>query len=161
MRDWTKTLYPSSYKGVPFWIKHDDMLTGRRLNVTEIPRSDIPFIEDLGAKQQPIDIAGYFIGDVSDVQLTALEKVCAQDGAGPLVMPAQGPLTARCHQIKRNRDRDQMGRFGFDASFVLDPRSGFATPQSALPADYLAQRAFDAADGLLPALGGLLKSFHV
>jgi prophage DNA circulation protein len=161
MRDWLTTLYPASYKGVPFWVERDSMETGRRLDVTEIPNSDIPFIEDLGARQQPIDINGYFIGDVSDVQMTALEAVCGQAGAGPLVMPAQGPLTARCQHIKRDRLRDKMGRFGFNAVFILDPRSGAAAATAAYPAAYLAQLAFDANDQLGVALTGMLAGFQV
>ena len=161
MRDWTKTLYPASYNGVPFWIERDHMDTGRRLNVTEIPGSDQPFIEDLGAKQQPVEISGYFIGDVSDAQMTALETVCGQDGPGVLVLPAQGPLTARCHHIKRDRLRDKMGRFGFEAVFILDPRSGFASPTAAYPAAYLAQLAFDANDNLAGSLTSLLGNLAV
>ena len=161
MRDWTRTLFDASFKGVPFWVKVDRMDTGRRLNVTEIPASDLPKIEDLGARQRPVEIHGYFLGDVSDVEMTALETVCNQPGAGTLVLPAQGPVTARCHIIKRHRDRDQMGRFGFDAQFVLDPRSGFAAPAAAYPADYLAQRAFDAADGLAAALPSVLGGLRV
>lgn len=161
MRDWTQTLYSASYKGVPFWVKRDGGDVGRRLDVVDIPGADAPFIEDLGAKRQPIEISGYFIGDVSDVQMTALETVCNQAGAGVLVLPAQGPVTARCEDVKRSRERDQMGRFGFEAHFVLDPRSGFAGAAAALPADYLAQLAFDANDRLGVALVGVLAAFQV
>lgn len=161
MRDWPKTLFPASFRGVPFWIKTDDMETGRRLDGVEIPGSDIPFFEDLGAKKQPIAIQGYFIGDFSDQQMTALEKACGQAGAGTLVMPAQGPLTARCEQIKRTRDRDQMGRFGFDATFFLDPRSGFPASQASFPSDFLAQRAFDAGDDLSLSLTSLTGGLQV
>lgn len=160
-RDWTKTLFPASFRGVPFWIKRDNMDTGRRLNVTDIPGSDTPFIEDLGAKHRPIEITGYYLSDTSDSEMTALETACDQDGAGVLVMPAQGPLTARCDHIKRDRQRDEMGRFAFEARFILDPRSGFATPQSALPAAYLAQLAFDANDALAAALPGFLSGVSV
>ena len=156
MRDWTKTLFLASFKGVPFWVKHDEMATGRRLDIADIPGSDIPLYEDLGAQHQIVQIVGYFIGDVSDAEMSALEKACGQAGPGVLVMPAQGPMNVRCEQIKRNRDRDQMGRFGFEATFFVDPRSGFASPQSAFPADYLAQIAFDASDGLGASLNGLM-----
>ena len=160
MRDWTRTLSPASFKGVPFWVRHDDMATGRRLNVSEIPNSDDPFFEDLGAKRRPVQISGYFIGDVSDAQMIALETVCGQKGAGPLSLPAQGLVTARCEDIKRRRDRDEMGKFAFEATFILDPRSGFANPTAALPAEYLAQRAFDASDGLAAALPGLISGLR-
>lgn len=156
MRDWTKTLYPASFRGVPFWIRRDTQDVGRRLDVVDIPGAETPLIEDIGAKHQGIDVTGYMIGDTSDVQMAALEAACNQSGAGVLVMPAQGPLTARCEQIKRDRHRDEMGKISFEARFVLDPRNGFAAPFAALPADFLAQRAFDANDTLAGALAGVL-----
>lgn len=156
MRDWTKTLYPASFRGVPFWIRHDTQDIGRRLDVVEIPGAETPLIEDVGAKHQTIEVSGYMIGDASDAQMAALEAACNQVGAGVLVMPAQGPLTARCEHIKRDRHRDEMGKIVFEAHFVLDPRSSFALSSAALPADFLAQRAFDANDALKSALTGLI-----
>jgi prophage DNA circulation protein len=161
MRDWTVTLNPASFRGVPFWIERDSQETGRRLDVVEIPAADAPIIEDLGARQQPVEIAGYFVGDVSDAQMTTLEAACNQAGPGVLVMPAQGPLTARCHHIKRDRMRDKMGYFGFQAAFVLDPRNGAGATAPAFPADYLAQLAFDAGDQLAGALGGLMQGIQI
>lgn len=160
MRDWTKTLYPASWKGVPFWVEQDGGDAGRRINVTDIPGSDKPFIEDLGGKQRRIEIGGYFIGDFSDAQMAAFEASINTKGAGTLVMPAQGPLTARGEHCRRMRFRDRMGRFGFQARFVLDPRSGFADPQSGYPADYLAQRVFDASGVLAGALPSLIAGLR-
>lgn len=160
MRDWTKTLMPSSYAGVPFWIERDNMTTGRRLDGVEIPGSDIPFFEDLGAKKRPIEIDGYFIGDVSDAQMTSLENACNRAGAFTLVMPAQGSLQARCDDIRRDRLRDKMGLFAFKAKFWLDPRAGGAGA-SAFPATYLAQMTFDANDNLGASLSGMLAGFTV
>lgn len=158
-RDWTKTLYPFSFRGIPGWVERDNAEIGRRLDGVEIPGSDIPFFEDLGAKKQPIEIDGYFIGDVSDSQMTALENAGNQDGAGTLVMPAQGPLTARCEFIRRDRMRDRMGKFAFKAKFWLDPRSGGGATAS-LPPSYLAQLAFDANDSLGNSLSGMLSGFQ-
>lgn len=159
MRNWTKSLYPASFRGIPFWVERDKMVTGRRLDGVEIPGSDVPFFEDLGAKKRPISINGYFIGDASDVEMTSLENACNQDGAGILVMPAQGPLTARCEDIDRDRMRDKMGLFAFVAKFWLDPRSGVGATAS-LPPAYLAQLAFDANDSLGNSLSGMLSGFQ-
>jgi prophage DNA circulation protein len=160
-RDWMADFYSASWRGVGFWVKRDSMDTGRRLNVTEIPNSDVPFIEDLGAKHRNIEINGYFLSDVSDAEIISLENAIQQGGAGVLVMPAQGPLTARGENIKRDRQRDEMGRIGFEAKFILDPRSGFATPTPAYPADYLAQLAFDANDNMGAAMQAMLSGFQV
>jgi|SRR6185437_7226233 len=161
MIDWTKTFFATSFKGVPFWAQRDDLEVGRRLDVVEPPGSDIPFIEDLGASKQPVDISGYVIGDASLTQMAALIAVCNQAGAGALVLPIDGPVSARCLKIKRTRERDRMGKITFEANFVLDPRSGFASPASAYPPAYLAQLAFDANDRLAGALGAMLSGFRV
>lgn len=161
MIDWTKALFPTSFKGVPFWAQRDDLEAGRRLDVVEPPGSDTPFIEDLGARRQPVGISGYVIGDPSVAQMAALIAVCSQAGAGVLVLPTDGPLTARCLTIKRTRERDRMGKITFEARFMLDPASGFATPQAAYPAAYLAQLVFDTGDQLGAALSGALAGFQV
>jgi prophage DNA circulation protein len=153
MRDWTATLWPASFKGVPFWVERDHADTGRRVSTTSFPGSDDPFNEDLGRKARYIEITGYFIGDVSDVEMTALEAACdTGSGPGVLVMPAQGPIAARCETIKRDRMRDKMGRFGFEAKFV---REGLASPLQ--PQEFLAQLAFDAVDALAAAAPAFLN----
>jgi prophage DNA circulation protein len=153
MRDWMATLWPASFMGVPFWVEDDGATTGRRVSTTSFPGVDEPFNEDLGRKARYIEISGYFIGDVSDGQMTALEAVC--DGvstAGTLVLPAQGPIQARCEDIKRNRKRDKMGRFGFTAKFV---REGLGSPLA--PSEFLAQLAFDAVGALTAAAPAFLN----
>ncbi len=151
-RDWPATLWPASFMGVPFWVERDHATTGRRISVTSFPGVDEPFNEDLGRIARTVEITGYFIGDVSDRGMTALETACESDaGVGVLVLPAQGPIQARCETIKRDRMRDKMGRFGFEAKFV---REGLSSPLA--PAEYLAQLAFDAAGTLAAAAPSLL-----
>lgn len=152
-RDWMATLWPSSYKGMPFWIEHDGGATGRRLAVTDLPGAEDPDVEDIGRKTRTIDVTGYMLGDVSDVQMTSLETICETVGPGVLVMPAQGPITAWCDEIKRDRLRDKMGYFGFTAKFI---RVG-GSPAGALPGPYLAQLAFDGVTALAGAAAGFLN----
>jgi prophage DNA circulation protein len=154
MRDWTATLWPASFAGVPFWVEDDGATTGRRVSTSSYAGVDEPFNEDLGRKARYIEIVGYFIGDVSDSQMTALELACdSTSTAATLVMPAQGPIQARCEEIKRNRKRDKMGRFGFTARFV---REGLASPLQ--PTQFLAQLAFDAVDALSAAAPAFLNA---
>lgn len=152
-RDWTKTLFPASYMGVPFWVETDRAETGRRLQVSELPGVDLPDIEDLGRKANHFEISGYFIGDVSDTQMTSLEQVCGAQGPGTLVLPAQGPQLVHCESIRRRREKKKMGYFGFEAKFVLATAS--AAPTSVA---YLAQLVFNAAAAVGAAAPGFLNA---
>jgi prophage DNA circulation protein len=151
MRDWMATLWPASYKGVPFWVERDHADTGRRVSSSEFAGADEPFNEDLGRKARTIEITGYLIGDSADDEIAALEAACGDGSdAGVLIMPAQGPITARCERLKRDRLRDKMGRFGFEAKFI---REGVSSPLQ--PAEFLAQLAFDAVEALAAAAASL------
>jgi prophage DNA circulation protein len=150
-------LMAASFKGVPFWIEKDQASVGRRLDITSYPGSDAWNIEDLGRLPEPIQISGYLIGEQSGSQISALEAAARLEGVGPLVLPAQGPQTARLLTIKRDRHRDKQGRFGFEAHFILIG-AAIATAQ---PAPYLAQLAFDAVGQLSAAAGGFLNGLQV
>jgi prophage DNA circulation protein len=156
LRDWTQTLFPASYMGVPFWVKSDKAPGGRRLAVTEKPGVDTPDIEDLGNKARFFHVDGYTLGDASDVQMAALTAVCNSAGPGVLVLPAQGPQLVHCEDFEPSRDRDKMGRFGFTAKFILAGVSPSVTPP-----EYLAQLAFDAVGALSGAASGFLSGLSL
>jgi prophage DNA circulation protein len=140
MRNWMASLWPASFRGAAFWVKHDSTESGRRLSVTSLPDNDIPDIEDLGGKPFNISVTGYTLGDASDGDIAAVEAMCNMPGAGPLVLPAQGPMFAWCESFHRQRERDEQGKFTFEARFVLSAPT-FGTANSS----YLAQLTFDAA----------------
>ncbi len=152
-RDWMATLLPASYGGVPFWVKEDSAETGRRLHVAVFPGANQPFIEDLGLPARRIEISGYTTGDASDAILAALEAAAETQGPATLVMPSQGPIQARCEKIKRRRDRDKMGYFGFEATFVREGISSVLTPMP-----YLAQTVFNGLSQFTSAAIGFLQN---
>ena len=151
-RDWMSTLWPASFRGVPFYIERDGATTGRRLAPTEYVDRDQPDFEDLGGAIRSINITGYVVGDFADAGIAALEAVCVIPGPGFLVLPAQGPTPARFKTLKRDRHRDKQGYFGFEAEFYFE---GAAT--LAQPIEYLAQLAFDAAGALSAAAPAFLN----
>jgi prophage DNA circulation protein len=151
-RNWIADLLPASFAGIPFFVERDYASTGRRIATTEFAGSDEPFNEDLGRTARTIEIGGYCGGDTSDAQMLALEATCDSGIAATLVMPAQGPVLVRCRQIRRERQRDKMGRFGFHAHFV---REGVSNALA--PAEFLAQLAFDAGSALSAAAPGFLS----
>jgi prophage DNA circulation protein len=152
-RDWAATLWPASFKGVPFWAERDKDVVGKRLAVHEFPGRDDPFIEDLGAKARTFDLTAYFVDDDADIEADAFIAAVLQAGPGVLVLPAQGPINARAHLAERERIRDRAGYFGIQAKFY---KEGAAVANA--PSDFLQQIVFDAGDALVGAATSLLSS---
>jgi prophage DNA circulation protein len=152
VRNWIVDLLPASFGGAPFFVERDYAVTGRRIATTVFAGSDEPFNEDLGRVARTIEIDGYTAGDTSDAQMLVLEAACESGVASTLVMPSQGPIQARCLHIRRDRLRDKMGRFGFQANFVREGISSALAPSA-----FLAQLAFDAGSALSTAAPAFLS----
>lgn len=123
-RNWLKTLFPASFKGVPFQTEHDEEEGGRRIVIHEFPMRDDPFNEDLGEAKREFEITAYVASDNVESEAGALLAVMAQRGPGTLVLPTHGPLWVRCLTFKRNREKDKAGKIAISAKFV---REGAAT----------------------------------
>lgn len=122
-RDWLASLWPASYKGVPFYVDRDREEGGRRIVSHEFPMRDDPFNEDLGEKKRTFSVSAYVASDAADAEAAALSAICATRGAGILVLPAHGQIIARCTEFRRDRDKDRAGLVAFSIEFV---REGFA-----------------------------------
>lgn len=122
-RDWTRTLWPASYKGVPFFVDRDGEEGGRRIVTHEFPMRDIPYNEDLGEKKRTFAVAAYLASDRADADAAALTAICATRGAGVLVLPAHGQITARCTDFRRARDKDRSGYIAYTLDFVREGAS--------------------------------------
>lgn len=121
-RDWLSTLWPASFRGVPFFVQHDEEIPGRRLVVHEFPNRDLPYIEDLGEAARRFSVEAYLASDTADVQAAALVAAVALKGAGTLVLPSHGVLMAHALTASRMRDKDTAGYIAFRIEFV---REGF------------------------------------
>ena len=141
-RDWTKTLWPASYKGAPFWVENDSLPDGRRLVVHEFPNRDEPFVEDMGRKAGTIEVTAYVASDLADVEAQALRGLAALKGAGPLVLPVWGVLDAHLQDVKPAHDKSKLGYVALTMTFV---RAGADAPL--VTVESLAQLVFDAAEG--------------
>lgn len=148
-RDWLKTLWPASYKGVPFQVEDDSEKGGRRKAIHKYPNRDDPFIEDMGEDQRDFGITAYVASDAADVDAAAVIAICAQAGAGTLVLPAQGPVTVQCLTFKRTRSKDKHGHIALELEFVRD---GASNAQPSVLS--LANLVFIGADTLESALSG-------
>lgn len=123
-RNWLKTLFPASYRGVPFQTERDEEQGGRRIVAHEFPMRDAPFLEDLGEAKREYDITAYVAADDAEARAAALLAVLAQRGFGILVLPTHGPLTVRCVAFKRDREKDRAGKIAISAKFWREGASG-------------------------------------
>lgn len=146
-RDWLRTLWPASFKGVPFKVERDMEGAGRRVIIHEFPMRDIPYLEDLGEARRFFDVLAYVASDRADAEAAALIQACAARGAGVLVLPSHGPITVRCLSANRRRDKDRHGYIAVSMNMVREGASG-ALGSVAM----LANLAFAAADNLSAAL---------
>jgi prophage DNA circulation protein len=152
-RDWLTTLWPASFKGVPFFFEQDKEKGGRGLVIHEFPNRDDPFIEDLGEAPRFYSGSAYVHGDNADSLASALKAALASRGAGILVVPYFGPVTVHCQTFERATQRDQMGYVAFEIECV---RKGVDSGLISVP--LLQNIAFGAAQSLAVALGGLFPT---
>lgn len=151
-RDWLKTLWPASFKGVPFFFEQDKEEGGRGLVIHTFPNRDDPFVEDLGEEPRYYSGSAYVHGDNADSLANALKAALASRGAGMLVVPYFGPVTVHCQTFERATQRDQMGYVAFELKFV---RKGAASGLISVP--FLQNVAFVAADNAVTVLGQLFS----
>ncbi len=149
-RDWLTTLWPASFKGVPFYFESDKEEGGRGLVVHEFPNRDDPFVEDLGEAPRIYSGFAYVHGDAADQLASTLKAALASRGAGTLVVPYFGPVTVHCQTFERQTQRDQMGYVAFEIKCV---RAGASSALVSVP--FLQNQAFVAVERVAAAVAAL------
>ena len=149
-RDWPADLWPTSFKGVPFWTRKVDSEFGKRLQKDQYPEQDAPFIQELGADLRPDQVDAYLVGDTSDTDADAFVSMLLSMDTGMLVHPTEGPISVWFEKGRRAYELDRQGFIGFSLTFV---RAG--SPVSNVSGDFLAQMVVDAADAVSGALSAL------
>lgn len=146
-RDWLSTLWPASYKGVPFYFETDTEEGGLDQVVHEFPKSDKPFVEDMGEGARYFSGTAYVHGDDVDAREAAFKAALTAHGPGVLVLPLQGPVLVHAMPFTRTHERDRLGYVAFEIKFV---REGAATAQISVP--FALNQAFVAADAAAAAI---------
>lgn len=123
-RDWTKTLWRTSYKGAAFWVETDTEGGARRIVIHEFPMRDTPYLEDLGERYRDYTVTAYVASDRADTEAAALMATCAQRGPGVMVLPTIGPVLVRCLEFSRTHERDRLGFIAHELRFVREGASG-------------------------------------
>ena len=123
-RDWTSTLWPASFNGVPFYVQRADRAGRRRLVVHEFPFRDEPLIQDMGSGAGKIMVEAYQLSDSADSQAKGLESALGAGGRGMLVLPDIGMVMARAEEWKPVYDMEKLGYIGWSITFVRDSGAG-------------------------------------
>lgn len=125
MSTWRDQLHPASFRGVPFHVDSDSMPAGRRTQTHEYPQRDKPLVEDLGRVTREIKLAAFVIGEDCYFQRDNLLNALDKPGAGELVHPWYGRLTATATACSVSHERREGGMVRFDLVFVEDGEKGF------------------------------------
>lgn len=151
-RDWLSTLWPASFKGVPFYFESDEEEGGRGLVIHKFVNRDDPFVEDLGEEPRFFSGSAYVHGDDADAQAVTLAEVLASRGTGILTVPIRGPVPVQCQTFRRRHERDKLGYAAFEVKFVRDAATfGLVSVGSILNEAFGAvSRAVSAAATLFP-----------
>lgn len=151
-RDWPRTLRPASFRGVPFYVEHDTVETGRRLAIHEFPLKDAPYIEDMGRDTNKISVTAYVVGNDSDGHEKALRSACERGGPGTLSLPIDR-FEVHCESCSREWKKDKLGLIAFSIKFVREGTGG-----AALPMGFLASQVGTGALGLVGAIASRLAA---
>ena len=115
--NWKTRLRPASFRGVRFFVDSTDSEAGRKIQLHEYPKRDIPYAEDMGKITRTYRFTAFVIGkdcfDQRDKLLEALEK----EGAGELVHPFLGTLTVKVGECKFKHSRTEGGLVRFELLF--------------------------------------------
>ena len=110
---------PASFKGVPFEALEVTSQHGRRGAQGEFPWGENTAYVDLGRSIRTYSISGRFSDNNHIAMANALAAAVETPGAGILIHPTRGVITAACKSLKiKDNPIDSAGVTTFDAEFV-------------------------------------------
>lgn len=146
-----------SFKGAAFWVQQAELEVGRRVQVHEYPKRDMPLAEDLGRKARKIQIEAYCLGDDYMEERDALVAAVEEAGPGTLRHPYWGTLTVT---ITSFRVREGTREGGYAAITLQCVESGEQTyPNIATNTQHAVKAAAD--QSLADAINSFADSFAI
>lgn len=115
--DWRAKLRKASFRGVEFYVDSTSSPVGRKVQLHEYPKRDIPFAEDMGKVSRTYRFRAFVIGNDCFDQRDKLLKALETEGAGTLVHPWLGTLTVKPGQCTVSHERLEGGMVRFDLVF--------------------------------------------
>nr|WP_311528708.1 DNA circularization N-terminal domain-containing protein [uncultured Ralstonia sp.] len=159
MTQYSDSLHPASFRGVPFQINGADCGVGRRVQVHEYPQRDMPWVEDLGRATREIALEAFLIGADYIDQVNRLLSALETAGPGKLVHPWLGTMQVCLSAPARVRFDSGLGLATVTLSFVESGELSFPNPTSStqatsrLAADGLATAAIQDFAGSFTVVG--------
>ena len=114
---WREKLRPASFRGVSFFVDETSTSTGRKIQLHEYPKRDLPFSEDMGKVSKFYSMRAFVIGPDCLAQRDALLEALEQAGSGTLVHPSLGTITVKAGACSFSDSRTEGGVIRFDLIF--------------------------------------------
>lgn len=138
---WRVALQPASFKNIEFHVEAASITSGRRLQVHEFPKKELPYAEDLGRRARTYGVRGYVVSYVRDTGLTLYQRdyripagllraALDEGGAGRLQIPTMAPVIVACDRYQYTEEKNLGGYATFDMSFVEQGEAPAAAPPS-------------------------------
>lgn len=122
------SLYPSSFKGVPFFYISGDTTGGRKTIEHNYPNKDDRKIEDLGLDLGKFTIRGIIKGRFYTEEKLALETVLNSSESGILIHPFRGILNVVAESFTVSENINEVGIAYYTMTFSEVRENNFPIP---------------------------------
>lgn len=118
-------LLPATFRGAPFAVMSDEMLSGRRVALHQYPGRDEPWAEDMGREARRWRFRGFivtgdvvFLGGPIQLQRALLLAALERKGPGLLTHPTLGVLNVSVTRFSLGQDLGAGRMSSLDIEFV-------------------------------------------
>lgn len=115
---WRDNLRNASFRNVPFEVERHSLSGGRRVVSHEYPNRDVPYVEDLGAKQRSFSLTAFVVGTDYMTKRDSLIKALEAPGIGVLIHPYLGTMNVMVSTYSMDESNDNGGMASFSIEFV-------------------------------------------
>lgn len=92
MEGWETRRRNARFRGIDLIVLESTRSGGRRLDVHEFAKRDVPYAEDLGRSARGFTVRGIVVGPDHDLDAERLEAAFEAFGPGELVLPHRAPI---------------------------------------------------------------------
>lgn len=111
------SLYPCTFRGIPFFYISGDVSGGRKTVMHEYPNKNFRFVEDLGLQLRTFSIKGIVTGRLYSLQKFALEEVLKLKGIGIFTHPFEGIIKVVATRYTVSESLSKVGVAEFNIIF--------------------------------------------
>ena len=111
------SLYPCTFRGIPFFYISGEITSGRKTVTHEYPHKDFRFVEDLGLELDTYSIKGIVSGRLYSLQRFALQEVLKLKGIGIFTHPLEGIIKVVAIRYTISESLTYVGLAEFNITF--------------------------------------------